>query len=117
MHAVTVSGRLVALELEADERPLRMCPPLRQGLLADEVLLLVRRDGEPDAGLERVDLVVELDAGEGKTRLDAEHVERLETEGRQAVRLAGRQDGIPQRRGVLRMAEQLVAQLARVARP
>ena len=42
-------------------------------------------DREPDARLERVDLVVELVAREDQPRLDAKDVERLEPERRQAV--------------------------------
>ena len=43
VHAVAVPGRLVALELEPDEHPLRMRAPLEQRVAADEVVLLVRR--------------------------------------------------------------------------
>ena len=48
--------------------------------LADEVLVVVQRDGEPDPRLERIDLVVELVAGEDQPGLDPQHVERLEPE-------------------------------------
>ena len=46
---------------------------------------MLQVDREADARLERVDLVVELVAGEDQPRLDAQDVERLEAERRQAV--------------------------------
>ena len=84
---------------------------LYERLLPDEVVLLVRRDGEPDPRLERVDLVVELVAREDEPRLDPEHVERIEPQRREAVRLTGCQHRVPQRAGVLRVTEELVAEL------
>ena len=110
------AGGLVPFQLEADEHPLRMLTPLRERLLADEVVLLVGGDGEADPRLERVDLVVELVAGEDQPGLDPDHVERLEPERRQPVRLARLQHRVPERRRILGMAEELVAELARVAR-
>jgi hypothetical protein len=69
-----VPGRLVALELEAHELPLWVGGALGQRLLADEVVLGVELDREADPGLEGVDLVVELVAGEDQPRLDPDHV-------------------------------------------
>ena len=63
------------------------CRALDQRLLADEVVLGVELDREADARLERVDLVVELVAGEDQPGLDADHVERLEPERLEPVRL------------------------------
>src|SRR3954469_24466159 len=60
VDAVAVPGGLVARELEAHQPALRVLAALDERLLADEVLGRVERDGEADAGLERVDLVVEL---------------------------------------------------------
>ena len=88
VHAVAVAGGLVALELEADERALRMRLALDQRVLAEEVVLGVELDREADARLERVDLVVELVAGEDQPRLDPQHVERVEPERLEAVRRA-----------------------------
>ncbi len=82
---------------------------------ADEVLLVVERHREADAGLERVDLVVELVAREDQPGLDAQHVERLEPERLEPVRLARGPDRVPHRGPVGRMAEDLVAELAGVA--
>src|SRR5438128_8033311 len=114
MDALAVRGRLVSLELEPHQTPLRMLAPLRQRFLPDVVFLLRLRDGEADAGLERIDLVVELRAGEDEPRLDSEHVERLEPERRHVPRPHHR---VPERRRVLRMTEQLVAELASVPGP
>ena len=47
---------------------------LDQRVTADEVLI-AERHGEPDARLERVDLVVELVAGEDQAGLDPETIE------------------------------------------
>ena len=49
VHAVAVAGGLVALELEPDERPLRVRLALDQRRLADEVVLGVERHREADA--------------------------------------------------------------------
>ena len=75
---VAVAGGLVALELQPDEPALRVLLALEQRLAADEVLVAGQRDGEADAGLERVDLIVELVAGEDQPGLDPQDVERLE---------------------------------------
>ena len=72
-------------------------------------------DREPDPRLERVDLLVELVAGEDQPRLDPNHVERVQAERREPVRLAGLPDRVPDGLGVARMAPDLVAELARVA--
>ena len=71
-------------------------------------------DREADARLERVDLVVELVAREHEARLDPQHVERLQPERRQPVRLARRHHRVPQLGRILRMTEELVPELARV---
>ena len=113
---VAVPGRLVALELEPDEPALGMRGALDERVLADEVVLAVELDREADAGLERVDLVVELVAGEDQACLDADHVERLEAQRREAVRLTGLPDRVPDRGPVVGVAEDLVAELAGVAR-
>ena len=106
----------LALHLQADQRPLRMLLPPQQRLAADEVLVLrVERHGEADAGLERIGLVAELVAGEDQAGLDAHHVERFEAERHQPVRLARLPDGVEHGERVLRMAEDLVAELAGIA--
>ena len=88
VDAVAVAGDLVALQLETDEHALRVRPAPGERLLADEVVVLVGRDDETDPGLERVDLVVELDAREDEPGLDPEDVERVEPEREQPERLA-----------------------------
>ena len=82
---VAVPGGLVALELEADEHAAADARALLERRAADEVVVRLQIDREADPRLERVDLVVELVAGEDQPRLDAEDVERLEAERRQAV--------------------------------
>src|SRR5215213_7445836 len=92
---VPVTGDLVALELQSDEHALRMRPALLERRPADEVLVRrLERDREPDARLERVDLVVELVAGEDEPALDAHDVERLEPERRDPVRRARLEDRV-----------------------
>src|SRR3954447_12371365 len=113
VHAIAVPRGLVALELEPDERALGMRAPLEQSITADEVVLLVGGDGEADAGLEGIDLVVELVAREDQTRLDPQHVERVEPEWRDPVRGPRVHDRVVERGRVLRVAEELVAELAR----
>src|SRR5262245_61845560 len=115
VDAVAVARGLVAFELQPDQHPLRMLAPLGERVATAEVVALVGGYREADSRLERVDLVVELVTGEDQTGLDAEHVERLQPEWRQPVRLAGFEHRIPQRGRVLGMAEELVAELTRVA--
>ena len=86
-----MTGRFVALQLEPDEPALRVLLAFEQSVAADEVLVVGKSHGESDPGLERVDLVVELVAGEDQSRLDAQDVERLEPERLDAERLAGAQ--------------------------
>src|SRR6185312_5160019 len=111
---VAVAGGLVALKFEAHEPSLRVFIALEQRLAADEVLLVRERDREADPGLERIDLIGELVAGEDQARLDPQHVERLEPERLDPARLAGCVYGVPHRRSVTRVAEHLVAELTRV---
>ena len=54
--------------------------------LAEEVVLRVEVDREADAGLEGVDLVVELVAREDQPGLDAQHVQRVEAQRREPAR-------------------------------
>ena len=82
---VAVARGLVPRELEPDQDPLRMRLPLLERRPADEVVVRPQIDGEADSRLEGVDLVVELVAGEDQARLDAQDVERLEAERREAV--------------------------------
>ena len=107
---------LVAFQLEPHERPLRVRLASLERLAADEVVVRPQVDREPDPRLERVNLVVELVAGEDQARLDAEDVERLEAERRETVLLARLPDRVPDRRAVRRVAPDLVPELARVAR-
>src|SRR3954453_6212574 len=116
VHAVAVARGLGAGELEPDERALRGGLALDERLLADEVLVDVECHREADAGLERVDLVVELVAGEDEARLDAQHVERVEPERHDPVRRAGLHDRVPDGGPVVGVAPDLVAELAAVAR-
>src|SRR5213078_1178339 len=99
----------VPLQLEPDETPLRMLAALGERLLADVAVVFRLRHREANAGLERVDLVVELRTREHEPRLDPEHVERLEPERRDVT---GREHRVPELRRVLRVAEELVAELA-----
>ena len=107
--------RLVAGELEPDQPHPRAVLAADEGVAADELLVALERDGEADAGLERIDLVVELVVGEDQAGLDAQHVERLEAERRQAARRALPPDRVPDAERVLGMAEDLVAELAGIA--
>ena len=104
------------VELEPDERPLRVRLALLERLAADEVVVRSEIDREADARLERVDLVVELVAGEDQPRLDAQDVERLEPERCQAVLLRPPPRSRPRPPGPSDgMAPDLVAELTRVA--
>src|SRR5665809_103487 len=90
MDTVTVADKLVALHLKADKLPLRVLAPADQRLAADEVLVLpLQRHGEADTRLERVGLIAELIAGKDQAGLDAYHVERLQPEWHQPMRLTG----------------------------
>ena len=111
-----MAAGLVPFELEPDEHALRMRAPLSQRFAPDKVVLLVGRHREADPGLERIRLVVELVAGEDEARLDPQHVERLQPERHEPRRPARFQHRIPHSGGILRMTEQLVAELAGVPR-
>ena len=117
VHGVAVSGGLVAFELESDERALGMLASFLERRPADEVLVAAQVDREPDARLERVDLVVVLVAGRDQAGLDPQHVERVEAERCEAEVAPGFPDGVPDGGAVARMAEDLVPELARVAGP
>src|SRR5687768_13241036 len=82
---------------------------------ADEILVATQVDGEPDACLERVDLVVVLVAGGDEAGLDAHHVECVEAERSEAEVAARLPHGVPHRRAVARVAEDLIAELAGVS--
>ena len=113
---VPVARGLVALELEPDEHALRVRAAFLERGTADEVLVRrLERDREADPRLVGVDLVVELVAGEDEPRLDAHDVERVEAERREAERRARLPDRVPHRGRVVRVAEDLVAELAAVA--
>src|SRR5438105_3225931 len=88
---------------------------LDKRLAPDEVLLVCERDREPDPRFKRVDLVVELIAGEDQAGLDPQDVKRLEAERLAPPRLGLAPDRVPDRRSIRRMAPDLVAELAGVA--
>src|SRR5207248_8333890 len=89
----------------------------QRGLAGEVVLLGLQRDGEPDAGLERVDLVTELVAGEDQAGFDPQDVQGIEAEGGQPVRRARLPDHVPERGRVGGVTPELVAELAGVAGP
>src|SRR4030095_8342061 len=115
MHAVAVAGGLAAGELEADEDALRMLLTLQQRVAAYELFVALEGDGEADAGLEGIGLVAEFVAEEDQAGLDAHPVARFQADGAQTVRLARLPHRVPHGRRVLRMAEDLVAELAGVS--
>ena len=115
MDAIALARRLIAVEFQTDELQARMLLAPQHGLAADELLIALERDGEADAGLKGIDLVVELIVGEDQARLDAQHVEGFEAERRKPMRLARLPDRVPDGGRVLGMAEDLVAQLAGIA--
>src|SRR4029077_10492881 len=80
VDTIAVRGRLVTLQFEPDEGPLRMSLAAEQRLLAHEVVGL-RGHREADPGLERVHLVIELAAGVDQAGLNPEDVERLQAQG------------------------------------
>src|SRR5437762_3527673 len=87
------------LELETDQDPLRGgLAPQQRVPTAEVVLLGLQRDGEPDAGLERVDLVAELVAGEDQAGFDPQDVQGIEAEGGQPVWRARLPGHVPERR-------------------
>src|SRR4029078_5733450 len=103
---------------EPDQDPLRGGLAPQQGVPAAEVVLLgLQRDREPDAGLERVDLVAELVAGEDQAGFDPQDVQGIEAEGGQPVRRARLPDHIPERGRGAGVAPELVAELAGVTGP
>ena len=116
VHAVAVGGGLAPVHLQAHQPSLRVVTALQEGVTADEVVLLgLERHGEADPGLVGVGLVAELVPGEDEAGLDAQHVERGQPHGHQAVGGAGLEDGVPHRGCVRGVAEHFEAELAGVA--
>jgi hypothetical protein len=117
MYAIAVSNGFVTIHFESDELSLRVLAPPQQCLAADEILVLALEwHGETDAGFERIGLIAKFVTGEDETRLDTHHVQRLQAERHQSMRLASLPDGIEYRKRILRMAEDFVAELAGIAR-
>src|SRR5690625_837337 len=117
-HAVPLGRHLIAFEVEAHQLACRMGLALIQHRSPDEVVFLgLEGHGKADARLEWVGLVAEFIAGEDQTRLDANHVQRGQAEGREAMWLPRLPDGFEYGLGVLGVAEHLVAELAGVTGP
>ena len=113
---VAGAHQVVADQVQAHQDALRVLLGPDQGIATDEVVLLgLEWNREADAGLEGVRLVAELGTGVDQSGLHAQHVQGLESERREALRFAGLQDGVPYLRRPRRVAEDLEAQLARVA--
>ncbi|MPL84472.1 hypothetical protein SDC9_30437 [bioreactor metagenome] len=116
-HAIAVKDRVLALDLEADELARRRLLAPAQRLAPDEIGgLRFQRHGEADAGLERVGLVGEIVAREDQPRLDPAQIEPGKPHRLDAVFGAGAEHRLEDRLAVLRMAEDLVAKLAGIAR-
>ena len=116
MNAVALVRRLLPDEFQAHQPALRRARAPNQGFPTHEIVFLgLQRHRETDAGLEGIGPVVELVVGENQTGLDPHHVQCIQTEGREAMRLAGGPDGIPYAARVARMAPHLEAQLAGIA--
>src|SRR5262245_53467565 len=109
MDAVAMSDAFIGIDLEADEPAARVSLAPLERRFADEVVALRgERDGEVDAGFERVGLVGELITRKDEPRLDPQDVERLEPERLDAVFEAGIPDRVENRERILGMAEDLV---------
>ena len=80
VDAVAVAGAPPARPARGRRAALRVRPALLSAARPTKSSSVLERDGEADPGLERVDLVVELVAGEDQARLDPQRVERLEAE-------------------------------------
>ena len=91
-----MTGDLAPLDLQPDEPALRVCLAAEQSLPSQEVRCLRgERHRKADAGFERVRLVRELVVREDQPRLDAQHVERFQSQRGDAERLARLEDLIP----------------------
>src|SRR6516162_6044687 len=115
MDAVPLPRRLIAVQLQAHELIAGMLLAAQHRLAADELLIPLERNGEADAGLEGIGLVAELIAREDEPGLDPQHVEGFQAERHQSMWLARFEDRIPDGGGILGMAEDLVAELTRIA--
>src|SRR5262249_15801050 len=116
MNAIALARDLVAVELEPDQPVARMLLAPQDSLAADELLIALERHGEADAGLEGIGLIAELSTGEDEPRLDPEHVQRLQPQGHEPHGRTRLEDRVPDSDRVLGMAEDLVAELTRIAR-
>ena len=111
-HAIARRRNQAVFKIESDQPSGRMRLAPFERVAADEVVnLRLERHREPDSGLERIGLVGELAACEDEPGLDADHVERCEPEGGDAERLARSHDLLEQCPGILRVAEELIAEL------
>ncbi len=107
--------RALALSDEADEHGCACGIALGEARLADEVLLL-GDDDAAEAGLCGDDVERQLVPVERHPGLEAKRVAGGESGRHEAVRLAGREQGIPQSAGVCGADVELEAVLTRVAR-
>src|SRR3954447_25772710 len=114
MDAIAVPHALVGIDLQADELVARMRLALDKRRLAYELVALCR-DREPDPGFERIGLIRKFVASEDEPRFDAEHVECFEPQWPQFICPAGFPDRVENCERVLRMTEDLVAELTRIA--
>ena len=115
--AVAVPRHFVARKFEADEHALgiRLAPDERC-LAAKIVFLRLERHGEADPGLEGVRLIVELAIRKDQPGLDPKDIEGFQSERTKPVRLACRPHCIPHGLAIVRVTENLEAQLTGVAR-
>ncbi len=115
MHAIAAPHALVAVDLEPDELVAGVLFALGQRCPADEVLVLgLQGNREADAGLEGIRLVGELMVEEDQARLDAQHVERLEPQRRDAVLAAFLPHCVEHAERIFRVTEHFVAEFTRI---
>src|SRR5262245_4678627 len=116
VDAVAMANLLVAFHLVTDQHFLWVSLPRDERLATDKILVL-RGEwyGEADPGLERVGLVAEFVTGEDEARLDAQHVERVEPERPQPVRLTYLPDGVEHSKRILWMAEDFIAEFTGIS--
>ena len=117
VHAVTMGSGFVACELKPDQFALGVGFSFGQRIAPNKVIFFCFEwHGEADSGFEGIGLITELVAGEDQAGLDTYHVERLQAERRQAVRLASFPHRIPHRGRIRGVTEDFKAQFPGIAR-
>ena len=117
MQAIAVAHIGCGIHLDPHELARGVVFAADQRIAADEVIGLgFKRHGKANASFKRVGFIGEIVAGKDQTGFDAHHIQAKQAHGANAQISTCGHHRIINRNGVLGVAEDFIAQLARVAR-